>query len=66
VHHFVRKTQESNRKTIGVETARRLLMSLLGARWPRHVEPLVTWLAGVSEVRRGMRVTYDQWMSTLE
>ena len=66
VFHFVRNTQESNRKTIGMDTARRLLHSLLASRYPHHIEPFVRYLEQLGEGRPGLRMTYDQWSSVLE
>jgi DCN1-like protein 1/2 len=66
VFHFVRNTQESNRKTIGMDTARRLLHSLLVSRYPHHIEPFVRYLEELGEGRPGLRMTYDQWSSVLE
>ena len=63
VFSFVRNTQESNRKTIGLDTARRLLQSLLAPRYPQHIEPFARYLEGMSD---GRRMTYDQWMSVLD
>ena len=66
IFNFVRKTQESNRKTIGLDTARRLLQSLLASRYPQHLQPFARYLEGLSEGRVGTRMTYDQWMSVLD
>ena len=66
VFQFVRTTQESNRKTIALDTARRLLHSLLASHYPHHIEPFTRYLEGLGEGRPGMRMTYDQWMSVLD
>ena len=67
VFHFVRKTQESNRKTIGMDAARRLLQSLLQSRYPQHLEPFGSYLGQLCEERAAQqRLTFDQWMSVLD
>ena len=70
VFHFVRRTHETNRRTIAMDTACRLLESLLRARYSVHVERLCRYMreVGGGAGSRGAagRVTFDQWQSLLD
>ena len=69
VFHFVRRTHETNRRTIPMDTACRLLESLLRARYGVHVDRLCRYmreLGGVGARSTVGRVTFDQWQSLLE
>ena len=69
VFHFVRRTHETSRRTIPMDTACRLLESLLRARYEVHVTRLCRYMREVGGGGGGRaaaaRVTFDQWQSLL-
>ena len=70
VFHFVRRTHETNRRTIPMDVACRLLESLLRSRYEVHVERLCRYMREVGCASGGRastaRVTFDQWQSLLD
>ena len=67
VFHFVRRTHETSRRTIPMDTACRLLESLLSSRYEVHVRRLCRYMReGGGGRATTARVTFDQWQSLLD